>query len=27
LYQVDFAWAGLELTISVVIGTDYLGSC
>jgi hypothetical protein len=27
LYQVHLAWAGFELTILVVIGTDCIGSC
>jgi hypothetical protein len=27
LYQVYLAWAGLELTTLVVIGTDCIGSC
>ena len=27
LYQVYFAWAGFELTMLVVIGTDCIGSC
>ena len=27
LYQVHLAWAGFELTTSVVIGTDCIGSC
>ena len=27
LYQVHLAWAGLELTTLVVIGTDSIGSC
>ena len=27
LYQVHFAWAGLELTTLVVMGTDCIGSC
>jgi hypothetical protein len=27
LYRVHLAWAGFELTILVVIGTDYTGSC
>ena len=26
LYRVDLAWAGCELTASVVIGTDCIGS-
>jgi hypothetical protein len=27
LYRVHLAWAGFELTISVLIGTDYIGNC
>ena len=27
LYQVHLAWAGLELTTLVMIGTDCIGSC
>ena len=27
MYRVHFAWAGFELTTSVVIGTDCIGSC
>ena len=27
LYEVHPAWAGFELTMLVVIGADYIGSC
>ena len=27
LYRVHLAWAGFELTISVLIGTDCIGNC
>jgi hypothetical protein len=27
LYRVHLAWAGFELTLLVVIGTDCIGSC
>jgi hypothetical protein len=27
LYRVHLAWAGFELTTTVVICTDYIGSC